>query len=130
MLPTYIPDKLTFSRSVNLWQEDTLTKLEQTAKALMLEHDSTSELGDVWIGHSGDVVALAAATNEVLKMVVEKTFLDQRDRDLSVEEWLEDVDWEEQARSSLLLLGNAGKGSALLKLHSKVPTDAVQPKQS
>lgn len=101
VLPTYIPEKLTFSRSLHLWQEDTRTKLEQTADALMLRHNSSSEIGDVWIGHSGDVVALAAAVNEVLKMVVENTFLDQRDRDLSVDEWLEDIDWEDQARTSL-----------------------------
>jgi hypothetical protein len=103
-LPTYIPKKLTFSRSLNLWQEDTRIKLQQTADSLLLRCSNESEIGDVWIGHSGDVVALAAATNEILTMVVEQSFLDQKDSDLSVEEWLEDVDWEEQERFSCLLL--------------------------
>lgn len=102
ILPTYIPEKLTFSRSLHLWQQDTRIKLSQTARSLMLSHNSSSEIGDVWIGHSGDVVALASATNEILKMVVENTFWDQRDRDLSVDEWLEDVDWDAQACSSYL----------------------------
>jgi hypothetical protein len=96
MLPTYIPERLTFSRSLHLWQEGTRTKLKETAEFLRLRHNTSSEIGDVWIGHAGDVVALAAAVNEILKMVVDNTFLDQRDRDLSVDEWLEDIDWEEQ----------------------------------
>jgi hypothetical protein len=102
-LPTYIPERLTFSRSLHLWQEDTRIKLQQTADSLLLRHNSSSEIGDVWIGHAGDVVALAAAVNEILTMVVERSFSDQKDSDFSVDEWLYDVDWEEQERFSLLL---------------------------
>ena len=82
---------------MHLWQEDTRKKLKETAASLMLKSNSTSEIGDVWIGHSGDVVALAAAVNEVLKMVVENSFHDEKeDWDLTIDEWLHDVDWEEQ----------------------------------
>jgi hypothetical protein len=94
-LPTYVPEKLTFSHNHLAWTHRTFARLKQAAADLNLRHNSTAGVGDTWLGHSGDMLSLACSTADTLSILLETAYSVSSSGETTMEEWLEDVDWDE-----------------------------------
>jgi hypothetical protein len=98
-MPRYKPDYMIFGFEEYAWNPVTRDKLVRVAEEqLRATHKGEHNIGSIWIGTPEDVIDLARVALEVLGHLLNNTFDEPRQDGLTLGEWMEDIDWDEQTR--------------------------------